>query len=254
MCLTRAFTMDGFVKFTNQSQGRDRLFRATQYACMLLSYMLENKAGREKVVMKLKRVESNMSSGRKLFRLGNFIHAIEASKAALQLSDPALCYCLTAANLNRVLYFLCDGVLWAVSVGLVSDINKAKWRLRATRCYFYSLLFHLARDLYVIKRSMEEEGGGRKRYENGSVCGRGPHLNHSNSIVKVLENFLTIFYLSLRHNPPVLLDTIKNICDLLSPLAWLGVYQTNPGILGVSGLVSSIIGIITLAQPILKLR
>ncbi|XP_069622310.1 peroxisomal membrane protein 11A isoform X2 [Ranitomeya imitator] len=104
--------MESFVKFTNQSQGRDRLFRATQYACMLLSYVLENKAGREKVVKKLKRVESNMSSGRKLFRLGNMVHAIEASKASIQLSDPVLCYCLTAANLNRILYFTCDTVLW----------------------------------------------------------------------------------------------------------------------------------------------
>nr|DBA31992.1 TPA: hypothetical protein GDO54_007744 [Pyxicephalus adspersus] len=246
--------MDGFVKFTNQSQGRDRLFRATQYACMLLSYMLENKAGREKVVLKLRRVESNMSSGRKLFRLGNFIHAIEASKAALQLTDPALCYCLTAANLNRVLYFTCDSVLWAISVGLVSNIDKAKWRLRATRCYFYSLLFHLAIDVYIIRQCIEKETKGKRRNGKVAGCEKGPDLNHSKSIVKVLKNFFFTLYLSLRHNPPVLLDTIKNICDLLSPLDRLGVYQTNQGIIGVSGLVSSIIGIVTVAQPVLKLK
>lgn len=189
-----------------------------------------------------------------VFRLGNFIHAIEASKAAIQLSDPALCYCLTAANLNRVLYFTCDSVLWAISVGLVSDLNKAKWRLRATRCYFYSLLFHLARDVYVIRKCMKKEAKGSK--QNGKDCGceRGPDLNHSNSILKILENFLTIFYLSLRHNPPVLLDTIKNLCDLLSPLDRLGVCQTNQGFIGICGLVSSIIGIFTVAQPVLKLK
>ncbi|XP_018427266.1 PREDICTED: peroxisomal membrane protein 11A [Nanorana parkeri] len=254
MCLTQIATMDGFIKFMNQSQGRDRLFRATQYACMLLSYMLENKAGREKVIMKLKRVESNMSSGRKLFRLGNFIHAIEASKAAIQLSDSALCYCLTAANLNRVLYFTCDSVLWAISVGLVSDINKITWRLRATRCYFYSLLFHLARDVYIIRRCMKEEVKGSKHNGKDSGCDKEPDHNHSNSILKILENIVTIFYLSLRHNPPVLLDTIKNVCDLLSPLDRLGVYQTSQGFVGICGLVSSIIGIVTVAQPVLKLK
>lgn len=189
-----------------------------------------------------------------VFRLGNFIHAIEASKAAIQLSDPTLCYCLTAANFNRVLYFTCDSVLWAISVGLLSDINKTKWRLRATRCYFYSLLFHLARDVYVIGRCMEQEGKRRKQMEDETNCKRGPSVNPSNSLIQVLEKLLTIFYLSLRHNPPVLLDTIKNLCDLLSPLDRLGVYQTSQGFIGICGLASSIIGIATVAQPMLKLK
>ncbi|KAG8575307.1 hypothetical protein GDO81_009508 [Engystomops pustulosus] len=243
--------MESFVKFTNQSQGRDRLFRATQYACMLLSYILENKAGREKLVMKLKHVESNMSSGRKLFRLGNMVHAIEASKASIQLSDPVLCYCLTAANLNRILYFTCDTVLWVRSVDLVSDISKEKWRHRASQCYFYSLLFHIARDLYVIRNCMEKE---RQCKQKGSDCGNGPTLNSDNTRLESHDSFLFILYLSLKNNPPLLLDTIKNLCDLLSPLDRLGFYKTNPGFIGICGLVSSILGIMTVANPQLKLK
>ncbi|XP_069840667.1 peroxisomal membrane protein 11A [Dendropsophus ebraccatus] len=238
--------MDSFVKFTNQSQGRDRLFRATQYACMLLSYVLENKAGREKVVMKLRRVESNMSSGRKLFRLGNMVHAIEASKASIQLSDPILCYCLTAANLNRVLYFTCDTALWVRSVDLVSNIDKEKWRHRASQCYFYSLLFHLARDLYVIIKCMEKEGKCEPK--------NGPSLNSGSSLPNSLKSFLFVLCLSLKNHPPVLLDTIKNLCDFFSPLDRLGYYKTNPGFIGICGLVSSIVGIMTVANPQLKLK
>ncbi|XP_044135421.1 peroxisomal membrane protein 11A [Bufo gargarizans] len=243
--------MESFVKFTNQSQGRDRLFRATQYACMLLSYVLENKAGREKVVMKLKRVESNMSSGRKLFRLGNVVHAIEASKASIQLPDAVLCYCLTAANLNRLLYFTCDTVLWVRSVDLVSDINKEKWRHRASLCYLYSLLFQLARDFYELINCMEKEKTCRRKganHENGLA------LNSSNTLLKSLENYFFILGLSLKNHPALLLDTIKNVCDLFSPLDQLGFYKTNPGFIGISGLVSSIVGIMTAANPQLKLK
>uniref|UniRef100_A0A4W2DLQ1 Peroxisomal biogenesis factor 11 alpha n=1 Tax=Bos indicus x Bos taurus TaxID=30522 RepID=A0A4W2DLQ1_BOBOX len=57
--------MDAFIRFTNQTQGRDRLFRATQYTCTLLRYLLEPKADNEKVVMKLKKLESSVSTGRK---------------------------------------------------------------------------------------------------------------------------------------------------------------------------------------------
>uniref|UniRef100_A0A8C0IJT5 Uncharacterized protein n=1 Tax=Chelonoidis abingdonii TaxID=106734 RepID=A0A8C0IJT5_CHEAB len=57
--------MEAFVNFTNQTQGRDRLFRAIQHTCMLLSYLLERKADKETVIMKLKELESSMRSGRK---------------------------------------------------------------------------------------------------------------------------------------------------------------------------------------------
>nr|KAF6399412.1 peroxisomal biogenesis factor 11 alpha [Molossus molossus] len=57
--------MEAFTRFTNQTQGRDRLFRATQYTCMLLRYLLEPKADKEELVMKLKKLESSVSTGRR---------------------------------------------------------------------------------------------------------------------------------------------------------------------------------------------
>lgn len=177
------------------------------------------------------------------------VHAIEASKASIQLSDPVLCYSLTAANLNRVFYFTCDTVLWVRSVDLVSDINKEKWRHRASQCYFYSLLFHLARDVYVIMNCMEKERKCKRK--DGA---NGPTPNPSNTLLKSLENFLFILFLSLKNHPPVLLDTIKNMCDLFSPLDRLGFFKTNPGFIGICGLVSSIVGILTVTNPQLKLK
>ncbi|XP_053571983.1 peroxisomal membrane protein 11A [Bombina bombina] len=246
--------MDSFVKFTNQSQGRDRLFRATQYACMLLRYLLENKAGKEKLVLKLKRVESNMSSGRKLFRLGNVVHAIEASKKAVDLSDAFSCYCLTAANLNRVIYFTCDTILWVRSVGLVSNINKEKWRHRATRYYFYSLLLNIAVDFYVVLRGIKKVAKHVKHMDTDADMERRPDTKLNFLLPTGLGDFLFMLYLSLKNNPPVLLDIIKNTCDLFSPLDRLEIYQTNQGLIGISGLISSIVGILTVAKPPLKLK
>lgn len=53
-----------FIWFVNYSHFLFH-FRATQYTCMLLSYLLEPQAGKEKVVMKLKKLESSVSTGRK---------------------------------------------------------------------------------------------------------------------------------------------------------------------------------------------
>ncbi|XP_055133228.1 peroxisomal membrane protein 11A isoform X2 [Symphalangus syndactylus] len=214
--------MDAFTRFTNQTQGRDRLFRATQYTCMLLRYLLEPKAGKEKVVMKLKKLESSVSTGRK-------------------------------SNLNRVIYFICDTILWVRSVGLTSGINKEKWRTRAAHHYYYSLLLSLVRDLYEISLQMKRVT--RDRAKKDKSASQDP-LGYSvaDEETEWLQSFLLLLFRSLKQHPPLLLDTVKNLCDILNPLDQLGIYKSNPGIIGLGGLVSSIAGMITVAYPQMKLK
>ncbi|XP_066492622.1 peroxisomal membrane protein 11A isoform X2 [Tiliqua scincoides] len=214
--------MEAFVDFTNQTQGRERLLRATQYSCMLLSYMLEHKMGKEKVVTKLKQLETSMSSGRK-------------------------------SNLNRTLYFICDTILWVRSVGLCSDINKKKWRHRATKCYYYSLVLNLIEDVYELCWRMEQTVRTEKAQTD-----LPPNSQRVQNLVSLLtgglQPFLLLLCLTLRKHPPLLLDTVKNLCDLSSPLDRLGICKTNPGIIGLCGIISSIVGILTVASPRLRLK
>lgn len=245
--------MEAFTRFTNQTQGRDRLFRATQYTCMLLRYLLEPKPDKEKVVMKLKKLESSVSTGRKWFRLGNVVHAVQATQQSIHATDLVPRFCLTLANLNRVVYFICDTVLWVRSVGLTSGINKEKWRLWAARHYYYSLLLSLVRDLYEISLQMEQAAQDKAKRDRS--LSQDP-LGHSvaDEETEWLQSFLLLLFRSLRKHPPLLLDTVKNLCDLLNPLDQLGIYKSNPGIIGLGGLVSSVAGIITVAWPHLKLK
>eukprot|EP00069_Balaena_mysticetus_P001069 bmy_15080T0 len=160
--------MDAFISFTNQTQGRDQLFRATKYTCMLLRYLLEPKADKEEVVKKLKKLESSVSTGCKWFRLGNVVHVVQATQQSIHVTDLVPRVYLTLASLNLVIYFICDPIIFK-------------------------------------------------------------HL-------------------------PLLLDTVKNFCDILNPLDQLGIYKSNPGIIGLGGLVSSMAGIITVAYPQMKLK
>uniref|UniRef100_A0A673GAN7 Peroxisomal membrane protein 11A-like n=1 Tax=Sinocyclocheilus rhinocerous TaxID=307959 RepID=A0A673GAN7_9TELE len=199
--------METFISFTNQSQGRDRIFRATQYACALAKYLLRNEAKRKELVKKLQFLESNMSSGRKL---GNTVNSIHATKSTLHISDPVLCFCLTFANLNRALYFICDNILWARSIGLIRDIDKERWSLNSTRFYFLSLVMNLTRDVYVIVQLMVQKS--RDRHYQQKI---NQHLNESPDvacvIVPQLDAFLFLLLESLRNEPSVALDTLKNI-------------------------------------------
>ncbi|XP_007944298.1 peroxisomal membrane protein 11A [Orycteropus afer afer] len=245
--------MDAFTRFTNQTQGRDRLFRATQYTCMLLRYLLEPKAGKEKVVMKLKKLESSVSTGRKWFRLGNVVHAVQATQQSIHATDLVPRFCLTLSNVNRVVYFICDTILWVRSVGLASGINKEKWRKWAARHYYYSLLLSLVRDLYEISLQMEQVAHIMAKKEKSPSQNL---LGHSvaDEETEWLQSFLLLLFRSLKAHPPLLLDTVKNLGDILNPLNELGICKSNPGIIGLGGLMSSIAGIIIVAYPQMKLK
>ncbi|XP_028814390.1 peroxisomal membrane protein 11A [Denticeps clupeoides] len=245
--------MESFVKFTNQSQGRDRIFRATQYACALARYLLRNESSRKALLSKLQRLESNMSSGRKLFRLGNTVNSIDAAKRSIQLSEPALCLCLSVAHASRSLYFICDNVLWAKSIGLIRNIDKEWWNLNATRLYFLSLVMNLIRDVYSISQIMMKMSRDRG-YRQKAI----QHLNESPdvacAVVPELDAFVYLLLESLKSDPSVALDTVKNLCDLFIPLDRLGIYQTNAGVTGLCGLVSSLLGILSVMKPSLKIK
>ncbi|XP_019359634.1 PREDICTED: peroxisomal membrane protein 11A isoform X2 [Gavialis gangeticus] len=246
--------MEAFVLFTNQTQGRDRLFRAAQYACMLLGHVLERRAGPGAARAALLQLEASMSSGRKLFRLGNMVHAIVAARQTIQLPDPIPRICLTASNLTRALYFICDTVLWLKSVGLLPHVYKWKWRNWATKCYYYSLLMNLTRDLYEISWLLEQAAEKEKAKENSFPWDTQDQDLICLETERQSQPFLLLLYCTLKKHPPLLLDTTKNLCDLSSPLDRLGIYKTNPGIIGLCGLLSSLVGILTIARPHLKLK
>nr|XP_057930908.1 peroxisomal membrane protein 11A [Doryrhamphus excisus] len=245
--------MDVLINVINQSQGRDRIFRATQYACALSVYALRNNCEQRDLVETLKSLEANMSAGRKLLRLGNAINAIEAAKRAVRLSDRVLCLCLTTANINRALYFLCDNTLWAENVGLIGGIHKERWSYNASRYYLFSLIMSLTRDAYVIWQLMAQRARDKRFRQKMET-----HLNESPEVADViipqLDAFLFLLLHSLKTQPSVVLDAIKNICDLSLPLDKLGIYKTNAGVVAFCGLVSSLIGIVTLLQPNLKIK
>lgn len=177
--------------------------------------------------------------------------SIDAARRTLYLSDPVLRWCLTVANLNRALYFICDNILWARSINLIQHIDKERWSLNATRYYVFSLVMNLVQDAYVIVQLMvqkSQDGQYRRKVHN--------HLNESQDtatvVIPQLDAFLFLIIESLRSHPALILDVLKNACDIFISFNKLGVYRTNEGVVGLCGLVSSLIGILLVLKPSLK--
>lgn len=188
-----------------------------------------------------------------VFRLGSTVNSIEAAKRTVRLSDRVLRLCLTAANFGRAFYFLCDNVLWARNIGLIREIDKERWSLNSSRFYFLSLVMNLSRDVYVIMQLMVQRMRDKHfRQKMDQHLQENPEV--ADVVVPQLDAFLFLLLDSLRSHPEVTVDTLKNACDLFIPLDRLGIYQTNAGVVGFCGLISSLIGILTLAQPALRIK
>ncbi|XP_036949224.1 peroxisomal membrane protein 11B [Acanthopagrus latus] len=262
--------MDSWVRFNAQSQAKERVIRAAQYACTLLGYTLKKGGAAAELHKTISQLEAHMSLTRKLLRLGNSVEALEAAKRAIHLSDSVLRLCLTISHLNKAMYFACDNVLWAGKTGLISKLDQQKWSQRSFRYYLFALILNLTRDVYELRLLLESE----ERYR-ASKSPPSPYpsttlpadsLSSSSSspaapatiTLPVMSAWLSrrlhLLGMVLYNNPPLLLDLLKNSCDIFIPLDRLGIYPTGQGFVGACGLASSILSILTIINPWLKLK
>lgn len=122
------------------------------------------------------------------------------------------------------------------------------------RYYLFALVVNLSRDAYEIRVLLERTEVARKR---GKSPENRPQLQADGRIQRLrlhLQLQLQLLLQVLRDNPPLLLDLLRNACDLVIPLEKLGLCRSSPGIVGFCGLTSSVLSILTILHPWLKLK
>ncbi|XP_061822785.1 peroxisomal membrane protein 11B [Nerophis lumbriciformis] len=253
--------MDSWLRFNSQSQAKEKMIRAAQYACTLLGYTLHKGGAAAQLAQTVGQLEAHLSLTRKLLRLGNSVEAVEAAKRSVHLSDGVLRLCITVSHLNRAMYFACDNVLWAGKMGVVSKVDQHKWSQRSFKYYLFALILNLTRDVYELHLLMEREARQRAAKFPPS---RDPSPDLSSPAVAAsvalpylltcLHRRLHLLATVLHNNPPLLLDLLRNTCDIFIPLDRLGMYPTGRGFVGVCGLASSVFSILTILHPWLKLK
>lgn len=137
------------------------------------------------------------------------------------------------------------------------------------RYYLFSLILNLTRDVYELRLLMECEACYRAtKCPSSAYPGTTPPAEIllpcsapaapaaiALPVVLVwLRRQLYLLVTVLYSNPPLLLDLLKNSCDIFIPLDRLEIYCTGSGFVGACGLISSALSIITIIHPWLKLK
>ncbi|XP_078580836.1 peroxisomal membrane protein 11B-like [Branchiostoma floridae x Branchiostoma japonicum] len=234
--------MEAFINFSAQTKGRDKLFRTVQYGSIFLRAVLGSMNA--DVVGKMKKLESQVSMTRKLMRFGNSLNSVDAARRASKLQDELLRVLLTASHTNRSIFLLFDHLVWLGRAGVLqTDVDK--WNWISLRFWFLSTVLSLLRDLYGIQKALQIKHK-HLSYPNGI----GTIDNQLHLEAKVRQESLRRI---LVENLPLCIDTSKNVCDMVVQMTRLKLIDVSDGWVGFCGVVASILGILVIADPTLKL-
>jgi peroxin-11B len=184
------------------------------------------------MVRKLKRLETELSTSRKVLCWGRFMDVLYTSQQTISLPDPTLRVTLTLSRIASSLYLLTDHIVWLGRVGLVK-VDRAKWSDLSMRCWLYSLLMNLVRDLHEVKRIL-----GLRDSLYGSSAYHGLHRMDSPKRSR-LPPELEALKAWILANRAVSLDIVKNGADIWLPLTALGHIRLPPAVVGLLGVISS---------------
>ncbi|XP_038211123.1 peroxisomal membrane protein 11B [Zerene cesonia] len=235
--------MDIVIKINNQSNGRDKLARLIQYASRLVWHQLERRNANKYSIDRIKSLESNLSTFRKVLRLGRCLDICYTALNSLNIEDPFLRISLTISKIAHALFLYADHVVWLTKSGFLKT-DSENWNRTANKFWLISIIANLARDFYEILHVLE--------------LNRTTFLKPTDLIAGSIKNFN--LHVSMKHLSAILcchkdifIDTLKNSCDIFIPLTALGFTKLSPSAIGTLGTLSSIAALITLVKPITKL-
>ncbi|XP_049283394.1 peroxisomal membrane protein 11A [Anopheles funestus] len=219
--------MDIVIKLNSQTVGKDKIARLCQYSCRALWASKEGSESIETIKL-LKHIESILSSFRKLLRFGKGFEVLYGAIGSLKSKEHFDHLFIVLGKLASGLFLLADHVVWLSRSGISKGINTNMWVDRSNRFWLISILFNLCRDAQELYRQF---------------------VYYSRSNVRNLQRMLYALY---RENKPLLVDIVKNACDVFIPLNGLGIVTMSNQTIGMLGAISSIMGLLPLLYPRLK--
>lgn len=166
------------------------------------------------------------------------MEALRSARRAINLQSYVLSLTLTTCHTNKAAFLLIDHYIWMGRVGIL-NIDDKYWSDKASRFWLLSLILGLIRDLYALRISTEKSLEDR----------HSEKPNHKEGACDVMMAILK----ALRNNPQATIDLLKNGCDIVIPANSLGVININSGVVGLCGVLSSILAAVQVWYPHLKL-
>ncbi|KAL0261439.1 Peroxisomal membrane protein PMP27 [Diplodia seriata] len=216
-------TVAHYLKFIATTVGRDKLLRTLQYWSRFYAWYLYRTNNPQADVAAYDAVKKNMGTARKLLRLGKFVEHLKAAAVAADSkgSDAVVKYLTVGRQLGYAGYMALDNATVPDLVGFRKSANIKKIGEQASRAWATGLLFSVVAGVYTLAQ-LRKRSAAVDEKEAESVVEKKKIQKEGNAAK---------------------IQLITDICDLAVPLTALGYVNLDDGIVGLTGTLSSLIGV-----------
>jgi hypothetical protein len=186
-------------------------------------------------------VKKQFGTTRKILRIGKFLEHLKAAAVALDNKnpvDPVLKYLAVGRQLGYAGYLTLDAVTIIDVIGVRKLASAKRLQESAYRSWAAGLVFSTIAGIYTLVRLQEREKTINRKEGEGVVE------------AKKIEKYVFVGAVNggdanaiLRERSAARIQLLSDVCDLAVPLSAVGILNLDDGLVGISGTVSSLIGV-----------
>lgn len=219
------FTVEEYINLTKRTDGRDKIYRTIQYASRFLAWCYIRKSASSHIkrpVEMFQNLESMMSVTRKGMRLGRFIDFTKSLMKSFQIPNKRISTIVGLIATCQGLFMFIDNLLLLNRFKVIHLTQPDRLQRYLHRVWLLWLSLALTRDYYEIQAKLAVGQHGQQKQD------------------RTLARRANIFWTE----KPLVIDTVKNLCDIYLPLSNLNIVTPSPALQGIAGTISSIMGLL----------
>ncbi|CAG7941708.1 unnamed protein product [Penicillium nalgiovense] len=213
-----------WLRFVATTVGRDKLLRTIQYFSRFYAWYLYRTNKPQSAIDPYNAVKKQFGTTRKIMRIGKFLEHLKAAAVAFDNKspvDPVLRYLAIGRQLGYAGYLTLDAVTIIDVIGIRKLSSAKRLQDSAYRSWAAGLIFSTVAGIYSLVRLQEKEKTIDRKEGEGVVEAKKIEKERSAARIQL----------------------ISDVCDLAAPLSAVGILNLDDGLVGITGTISSLIGV-----------
>ncbi|KAI8871177.1 peroxisomal biogenesis factor 11 [Ramicandelaber brevisporus] len=226
------FDVNTYMRYTAATAGRDKAIRTIQYGARFLAGIGGLWGASPDTLKRLELLKKNTSLTRKLMRVGKWIDSLNTAQKALETRDYFLRLTLTGKSLCQAGFLFVDTLIWLNSTGVYKFKNGKNFSKIYARFWLSALLLSIISGLYKLRAIAARAALLRRITANANVNsekGVDPEIAKEISTIK-------------KDKATAVRALVQDSLDAIIPVAMLELAPISEGIVGLAGLLTSLMG------------
>lgn len=213
-----------YLRFIATTMGRDKLLRTIQYFSRFYAWYLLRTNGTPSQIAPWATLKKQLGLVRKILRIGKNVDHLKAAATAADAKSPDSFLKFTAVGrqLGYAGYLTCDTATVLDAAGVRKWSKAARFQQEAYRFWFMGIVCSITGQLYKLWRLRQREAKVDKKDGEGVVESKRITLERAASRKQLL----------------------CDLCDICVPGSGLGWLPLDDGVVGLTGTLSSVLGIV----------